>query len=90
MIWKASAQSAWHMPRHGKNEDKALKKMARNGLVTRDPTEKQTNREHQSVGSGIKANWFICCKYLKRDGTVDYQKLAMQNMPDAPVQTTAH
>ena len=52
--------------------------MARNGPVTRDPTEKQTSREHRSVGSAIKANCFICRKYLKRDGTVDYRNTSWQ------------
>jgi hypothetical protein len=76
MIGKASARSVWHMPRHGQNEQEALKRMARNDLVTQDPTEKQTNREHWSVGSTIKANCFICRKYPKRDGTEDYQNMS--------------
>jgi hypothetical protein len=78
MIWKASAGSVWNMPRHGHNEQEALERMARNGLVTRDPTERQTSREHRSVGSAIKANCFICRKYLKRDGTVDYKNTSWQ------------
>jgi hypothetical protein len=40
IIWKASARAIWHMPRHGQNEQEALKRMARNGSVTWDPTEK--------------------------------------------------
>ena len=78
MIWKASARSVRHMARHGHNEQEALERMARNGSVTRDPTEKQTSREHRSVGSAIKANCFICRKYLKRDGTVDYRNTSWQ------------
>jgi hypothetical protein len=78
MIQKASARSIWHIPRHGENENESLERMARNGSVTRDPTEKQTNREHRSVGSAIKANFFICRKYLKRSGTVDYQNTSWQ------------
>jgi hypothetical protein len=58
MIRKASARSVRNMPRHGHNEQEALERMARNGSVTRDPTEKQTSREHRSVGSAIKANFF--------------------------------
>jgi hypothetical protein len=46
--------------------------------VARDPTEKQTNREHRSVESAIKANRFICRKDLKRDGTVDYRNTSWQ------------
>jgi hypothetical protein len=34
LIRKASAQSDWHMPRHGKNENESLERMARNGSVT--------------------------------------------------------
>jgi hypothetical protein len=79
IIRKASARSVWHMPRHGHNEQEALERMAtRDGSVTRDPTEKQTSREYRSVGSAIKANCFICRKYLKRDGTVDYQNTSWQ------------
>jgi hypothetical protein len=78
MIRKASARSVWNMPRHGHDEQETLERMARNGSVTRDPTEKQTSREHRSVGSAIKANCFICCKYLKRDSTVDYQNTSWQ------------
>jgi hypothetical protein len=78
MIRKASARSVWHMPRHGHNEQEALKRMARNGSVTREPTDKQTSREHRSVGSAIKANCFICRKYLKMDGIVYYRNTSWQ------------
>jgi hypothetical protein len=53
MISKASARSVRNMPRHGHNVQEALERMARNGSVTRDPTEKQTSREHRSVGLGV-------------------------------------
>jgi hypothetical protein len=78
MMRKASARSVRHMPRHGENENESLERMARNGSVKQDPTEKQTNREHRSVGSAIKANCFICGKYLRRDGTVDYRNTSWQ------------
>ncbi len=72
MIRKASASSLRHMPRHGNNEQEALERMAKNGLVTREPTEKQT-KEHRSVGSALKVD-----KYLNKDGTVDYRNTSWQ------------
>jgi hypothetical protein len=39
-------------------------------------TDKQRHRS--GVGSAIKANFFFCHKYLKRDGTVDYQNTSWQ------------
>jgi hypothetical protein len=53
MIWKASARSVWYMPRHGQNEQEALARMARNGLVARDPTD-LTDKQRAWV-SGISS-----------------------------------
>jgi hypothetical protein len=78
MILRASAWSVWHIARHGEREHKTLERIKRKGLVTQNPIHKPMNREHQSVGAAIKANYFISHKFLENDGTVEYQNTSWQ------------
>jgi hypothetical protein len=57
--------------RAGDKPDVPLQRITREGSATRNPTEKQTQKENRSVGSAHKATCFICRKYLKRNGTVE-------------------
>ena len=77
-VGRASARSVRHMETHGQNEHGALERIQRHGSATRNPTDKQTHLERRSVGSAIKANCFICHKFLKKDGTVEYRNTTWQ------------
>jgi hypothetical protein len=57
--------------RNTKCDEQRDKWITREGSATRDPTDKQMKKESQLVGSAHKANCFICCKHLKRNGTVE-------------------
>jgi hypothetical protein len=73
-IGRGSARQVQRMAvptRPGDRPSYPLQRITRNGTATRDPTEKQMKKENRSVGSAHRANCFICCKCLKRNGTVE-------------------
>jgi hypothetical protein len=61
--------------RHSEAPDAdTLQRITKDGSATREPTEKQMKKENRAVGSAHRANCFICCKFLKKDDTVQYQR----------------
>jgi hypothetical protein len=58
--------------------DDPLERITKDGSATREPTQKQMKGENRTVGSAIKANCFICRKFLKKDDLINYQHTIWQ------------
>jgi hypothetical protein len=78
-IGRGSARQFGHMVRQGGEvRSEPLQRITRDGSATREPTDKQIQRENRTVGSAVKATCFICRKFLKKDNAVDYRLTTWQ------------